>query len=62
MEPYLIANEAGISIFFLTLLKSFLDNTIKGEPSFHHIFLYASADFFGLVFNIIPLTNNHLKK
>ena len=39
MDPYLIASETGISIFFLTLLKSFLDNTIKGEPSFHHIFL-----------------------
>ena len=32
------------------------DKTIKGEPSSHHIFLYALADFFGRVFKMIPLT------
>ena len=54
--PYLIARAIGTEIISLTLSKSLYESTIRGDPSSHHIFLYALADFFGLKFKIIPFT------
>ena len=40
----------------------FLEITINGEPSSVQILAYASADFFGRVCKIIPLTNKARNK
>src|SRR5690606_40970124 len=56
--PYLIAKATGISTFGLIFCTVLSEITISGEPSFHQIFWYAAADFFGRVFRIIPLTIN----
>ena len=61
--PYRIASCIGTDTFACTLSLNFSDKTIRGEPSFHQIFLYAWADFFGLVLRMTPLTKkvlNHL--
>ena len=60
MLPYLIAKLIGIVDFNCSFFCNLSDKTIRGEPSSHHIFLYAFAEVLGLVFNIIPLTNKVL--
>ena len=62
IDPYLIANATGKFTSFVTLSNNLWDKTIRGEPSFHQIFLYAFADFLGLVLRIMTLTKNHLNK
>ena len=58
--PYRMANDIGTDVISSTFFNNLYDKTIKGDPSSHQIFLYAFADFLGLVFNIIPLTNKVL--
>ena len=54
IEPYLIAKVTGTSTFLVTFLENRSEITTSGEPSSHHIFLYAAPDFFGLICKIIP--------
>ena len=55
----------GKSTFWRKASVSLSERTMSGEPSSHHIFLYALAEAFGRVLRIIPLTKiarNHFGK